>query len=336
LVKESSFQYNYDPATQADAFAQTSVFVNANRALVWLLEQGYDNFGTVPIKLYVHAVLQNDSNNALYEPRAGNSIIYVGDGDGDILQNLATDGDVVSHELGHHVVYNTIKRIDKEECLVLHEGLADYLTFARTENACLGESICPDSSVQTRVCVIPKTCLRTGENDYVYGSKTLPKEPHLRSQFVSGMLWDLHSKDAIPFQDVTRLVLKTIGLMVEDSGYRHWAIGMLLADDAFFKGANCQTIRNRLVARGLGTEVQDITCESLTSQTLITSTSTASVKDYLGPASDSVTSTAATTKRKSSTNCGMISGGGTHGHDLSYLLILGLPFFGSIIRRFRD
>lgn len=332
LVKDTSLSYDYTPATNLDAFVQTSVFVNANRALEWLEQSGYTGFGTVPIRLHVHAVFDNDENNALYEPHKGYAVIYVGNGDGQILQNLGTDADVVSHELGHHIVYATIKRIDKEEPLVLHEGLADYLTFARTENACLGESICPDSSAQTRVCMIPKRCLRTAENDYTFGSKSLPREVHLRSQFISGMLWDLYAKDKIPLPDVTTLVLKTINLMVEDSGYVHWAVGMLLADDAFFGGKNCETIRNRLITRGLQEAVAGLSCQTIAEQTLFTATSTTRVSDY--PPLQKTSSEAPVTTKKSK-SCGVISANAAHGHDLSGLLLWFLPLLLTFIRRFR-
>lgn len=334
LVKEASLNYDYTLAGNGDALTQTSVFVNANRTLEWLKEHGYKSFGNVPIRLHVHAVFQGDSNNALYEPRPGFSIIYVGDGDGDILQNLGTDADVVGHELGHHVVYDTIKRIDKREPLVLHEGLADYLTFARTGNACLGESICPDSSVQTRVCTIAKRCLRSGENDYTFGGATTPKEPHTQSQFISGMLWDLYAKDKIPLNDVTRLVLRTLELMVEDSGFVHWSVGMLLADDAFFQGTNCNTILNRLKTRGLSAAVTDIDCQKIQTQTVISEGSNSSIRDYL------VTDTTAATSQSSGSksgkkSCGVISPGVVHGHDLSHLLLWFLPLAAAVIRRFR-
>ncbi|RZA10831.1 MAG: hypothetical protein EOP10_34115, partial [Proteobacteria bacterium] len=144
FVQETSLLYNFNRATDPNRFTQTSIFAHTNMALEWLKSKGYANFGTTQIKLLAHAKIDGDINNALYKPASGSSspMILVGDGDGEILQNLGTDADVVSHELGHHVVYNSITQISGES-LVIHEALADFFTFARTGNACLGESICP-------------------------------------------------------------------------------------------------------------------------------------------------------------------------------------------------
>ena len=99
----------------------------------------------------------------------------------------------------------SITRISGES-LVLHEGLSDFFTFARTGNACLGESICPATS---DFCYVPNQCLRTGDNDLALGDAISSPEPHMKSQFISG-LWDLIKKDKAPANVWAALVLKAV------------------------------------------------------------------------------------------------------------------------------
>lgn len=262
-----SCDFSYD--TSQSAFRESSLFTNANRHIQWLESNGYNNFGSIPVKIEANCsfnsvgecvnnpVSDSQSNNALYLPVSGGPIIRVGNGDGLDLENLAVDADVVSHEIGHHVVYASVTRIDKSEPLVIHEGLADYLTFARSEDPCLGRSICPASS---RICAVEQTCLRTAINDYRLDSANLPSAPHLRSQFISGMLWDLSAEDGIAVSDVTKMLLTAIELMVADSGYQHLVLAMMLADDALYSGQYCETIYNRAIDRGMASLLEDISC----------------------------------------------------------------------------
>lgn len=329
MVKEPSLNFNYDPVNEPSLFVQTSVFTNVNRTLEWLQERGYTNFGNVPVRLAVHAAFQGDSNNALYEPRSAYSVIYVGDGDGNVLKNLGTDSDVVSHELGHHVIYNSVKKIEGES-LVIHEGLADFFTFARTGNACLGESICTDTNVGTRICTKPRQCLRSGENDFALNSKNLPSEPHQKSQFISAMLWDLFVKDGIAINDLTRLILKTIDLLVTDSGYQHLVVGLLLADDALYQGTHCQTIIDRAVARGLGLAVEGVSCTVVQDDARPRS----SVKAFLDGKEPTPTQSSSSKKTDKKT-CGTVGSPMAGGQDMSVLLLWCLPLIVGLIRRLR-
>lgn len=317
----------------SDAFEEISLFTNANRALEWLETMGYKNFGTAPIRLAVHAEFQGDTNNALYQPGASYDVIYVGDGDGTVLQNLATDSDVVGHELGHHVVYHTVTEIAGES-LVLHEGLADYFNFARTGNACLGESICPDTAYGNKICYVPKTCLRTGDNALKYGAADLPREAHQKSQFISGMLWDLYAKDGIALEDVTHMVLKAIDLLVEDSGYQHFVVGMMLADQALFQGGKCTAIYNRAVERGLSTFLSNISCESVKA----TPVAITDVTDVEGVEKSGTVTTkpvaSSTSKSSKKSICGVLMGSSSaNGQALSFLILFILPLIPAIVRR---
>ena len=137
---------NFFYAAGTSEFDETSMFTNPNRIHDWFQSIGYTTFGDEKNELTVHGFLDNTANTAVYLPQAttaGQPSIVVGDGDNKLLQNLLTDSDVVGHQFGHHIIYATITRTSGES-LVLHEGIADFFTFARTGNACLGQSICAE------------------------------------------------------------------------------------------------------------------------------------------------------------------------------------------------
>lgn len=260
VATAADYQFFYAPNTSE--FAQTSLFTNANRALDWFSDHGYKSFGDKQISIQVHAELAvGGPNNALYEPDdgSGSPIIRVGDGDGVLLQNMATDTDVVGHEFGHHVIYSSVTSIEGES-LVLHEGLADFFDFARTDDPCLGESICPSDNKINCPTYKGKLCLRTAANTYVLGNPSLPTEAHLRSQFISGMLWDLRETDKIPVADLNNIVLLGIENMPARSRYEHLILGMLITDRASYKGAYCDKILKRARERGLTQRVADLSC----------------------------------------------------------------------------
>lgn len=83
-TSSSDNKFIYDPVTEKSQFEETSVFTNANRMVDWLKTVGYTStdFGQNKIRLVVHANLNGDINNALYQPSStGNPSIYMGDGD---------------------------------------------------------------------------------------------------------------------------------------------------------------------------------------------------------------------------------------------------------------
>ncbi|SMF54854.1 hypothetical protein [Pseudobacteriovorax antillogorgiicola] len=308
--------YEFITSPSEEEFKEISLFTNANRALDWLESQGYQNFGSAAIRVVVHASFGGDTNNALYQPGDDFSTIYVGDGDGSILQNLSVDYDVVAHEIGHHVVYHSIKDI-KNESLVLHEGLADFFTYAKTGNACLGESICPSTS---GICAIPNQCLRTAENTYSYTSADLPSEAHLRSQFISGYLWDLITIDGISTDTVTQIVLQAIDLFVKDSGYTHFILGLMMVDESSFAGQYCDTIYNRAIERGLAEKITDYDCSNIAT---LVADSGGSLSELVGGDTSSSTEENSSSSSKTSW-CGSI-GLSEGSSGLSIILLVGLP-----------
>jgi hypothetical protein len=259
-AEQCDHAFVYDPGDER--YAEVASFTNASRTLSWFTSfLGYE-WTDDPLTIRIHEEIgqsPNEKNNALYKPAAstddGRPNILIGDGDGIQLQNLTLDQDVVSHEFGHHIVYRTLKSTVRES-LVLHEGLADFFTFARTDDACLGESICPEGS---QFCWT-SSCLRTGETTLKFGDSSLPTQAHLRSQFISGMLWDLKIKHSVPIADVARIVYKSLDLFASEMVYEQFIAALINADKELFEGANCNTILTAAKDRGLTTRIADLSC----------------------------------------------------------------------------
>ena len=314
-VNKSDLNFDFDPISQSAEFTQTSIFTNATRTLEFFKSIGYTDalFGTNQIKLLAHAYFSGDNNNALYKP--GTSAlspptILIGDGSSGVLKNLGTDADVISHEFGHHVVYQAIQEI-KDESLVLHEALADFFTFIRTGNACLGESICPANSPIK--CAVEQRCLRSAENEMVFGTPSLPPEAHVRSQFISGMLWDLIKKDGMSATDVDKIVYGSLKYLVRNSGYSHFVLGLMLADKELFSAQYCQKIFARAEARGLASKISTFSCaDELPSPKELTSGTSVTPE---------TTEQAASSKKKNAGFCSAI-GTGSPGNNLFVLILL--------------
>ena len=256
-TKADNSSHKFVYSTSDGRFDETSMFVHVNEQLDWFKSIGYKWTSSDKLNLYVHAVVSGTVNNALYTPAIGDAPpkIQVGDGDGIRLRNLPKDSDVVAHEFGHHVVYDTLKST-RGESLIIHEGLADYFAFARVNDACLGESICPAGSPIG--CEVEEQCLRSGKNDYVLNVNT-KSEAHFKSQFVSGMLWDLRG-DEVPADKLDKIVFNGIGLLLSESGYHDLVLSFLLADRKLNKGKYCKAIYKVAVARGLKDYIADFSC----------------------------------------------------------------------------
>lgn len=249
----------YDP--NDPEFPEASVFIHATNMLAYFQELGFRFTEKSPILLEVHAVLGNNRNNALYQPAgavlANQAIISIGDGDGAVLRNLALDSDVVSHEFGHHVVFNTLKTTSGES-LVLHEGLADFFAFSRTADPCLGESICPEGSSS---CMIEATCLRSADLDLSYGdSQYRILGSHLKGQVVSGMLWNL--RESMGLESITEVTFSALEYFVRDTGYQDFLVSLLLADQELNQGANTCSIVDAANAKGLSQFLRGVDCNN--------------------------------------------------------------------------
>ena len=236
-------------------YAELAAYAFANRMLKFFQGLGYQWQDSRPVQLSVHAQdisTQRLSNNASYEPAndTRGARILIADGDNYTLQNLPLDFDVVAHEFSHHVVYRSLKA-RHEQAVALHEGLADYFTYAATGDSCLGESICPLGSP---VCYVDGQCLRTANNDLQIEAG---QNQHSKGQVISALLWDLHEQWDIPATKVLRIVFDTVASLGADSDFRAFALTLLHV--ALSQGDFSCAIISEFHERGM---LHDLDCES--------------------------------------------------------------------------
>ncbi len=253
-----TYSFIFDPGDKR--LGESAVFRNASTMYAFFQGLGYSWLGNNPLVLRVHAVISGNLNNALYEPsRGGLPSISIGEGDGTVLRNLELDRDVVSHEFTHHVIFSKVTSTSGES-LVLHEGLADYFAFERGGNACLGESICPDNSP---ICVVPKHCLRSGENTLSYLSdvyRTLGA--HQQGQVISGLLWNLRSK--LGQDKILKTTYGSINYLPQDAGFSDFFTALLLANRDLYQGADACAIVDELNSRAFQAKLGNINCSDPT------------------------------------------------------------------------
>lgn len=262
------FSFRYDPADKR--FREVSAFANAERMANFFAQEkfGY-TMDCLPIHIRVpdrfrdQVGLWQPINNASYIPSSFNPagsfpLILLGEGDGVGLKDLVVDADVMFHELGHHVVYRTLKSTSYES-KVIHEALADFFVFAKTNNACVAEGVCPPGSED---CWKPG-CLRTGINQLKLTDVNLPTGAHRRSQVLSGMLWDMR---VIFGPDVVdTLVFKAVDYLLWESRYEDLVFALLAADLELNGGSYACRIHEFAQARGLGERISKISCNDFSS-----------------------------------------------------------------------
>ena len=338
-AKEPSGNFSY--ADDDARFIELSSYAHAQLHHAFYQKMGFTWYGPSPIQIHIHMKPGGQSNNALFVP--GNDStgtlpqIQIDDGDGVDLQNLGLDGDVVSHEYGHHIIYRTL-RTTAGQSLAMHEGLADFFAFSRTGDPCLGESICPETS---GACIIAGKCLRSAAIDLKYGDTNWtdwagPKNQlgHLHGQLISGVLWDLRASGDMAGDDVTKLALKAVSFFKTDSGFRDFLLTLFMADKELFAGANFEKIKARASERGMDPFLADITAEdSLPSLIGGGSDPTTTTVNVL-PAGSSGSSSGSTKSSKGSDNpfsCGAIPGAGGDLQAIGLILILGLPLLASLV-----
>ncbi len=245
-AKSSDFQFIYSP--EDSRFKEASVFSNAESTAEWFKQAGF-SWPEEKIGLEVFARLHGAENNALYTPsyNGGVAAIRIGQGDGLILKNLLTDRDVVMHELGHHILYQTITNISGDS-LTIHEGIADIFVMLRNEDPCLGKSICVESS---STCVT-NACLRTADNslNWEVDGPGLQSRPHRASQILSGFFWDLLTKYNIPKSDILKLLVETLNKTQSGPSMSMFMTTLQEADQSIFEGKYNDQIKIAQEARG--------------------------------------------------------------------------------------
>lgn len=251
----------FDYAPDALEFDEVQAFYHGATHLAFAESIGFvlnEIEGLRPIQVRLHTAPNGLKNNALYLEGDADSHprITIDDGDGLGLRNLASDRDVISHELGHHLIFKTLKR-KTGEGLILHEGLADFLVFARTGDGCLGESICPAGSAS---CQVAGQCLRSASVAVAYDDENWKEWQrrrngslgHLHSQMISGMLWGLREQGEVAADELTQTVARSIGLLAEQSGIREFLLSLFAADEELFGKKNFARLYAAAMQRNLG------------------------------------------------------------------------------------
>lgn len=255
IKKNNSFIYSEN--SENFGIFQVTIFHNANIHSNWIRDlPASEGWPGPQIRLTIDEDVNGQNNTAVYYPNGGGEgvpQIQLGDGDGRALKNLWKDPEVISHELGHHIVYRKLTET-RGESLVLHEGLADYFVFARTNNPCLAETICPATST---VCDSAQ-CLRTADNDFTLTGADLPSEPHKISQLISGMLWDIGKQIG---QLITAdIVYHAINYLKDNSGYQEFLVALMVADKDLNLGENACLIKEIALLRGFDEKIANVDC----------------------------------------------------------------------------
>jgi hypothetical protein len=244
--------HRFDFLPTAPEFPEVNIFSHANRIHKWFESLGYKGTGQ-QILIRVHELIptgaggESNPNNAVYMPAGydGKSapMIAIGDGDGVILKNLSLDSDVVSHEFGHHVIFQNLKSTNLKETGdnidhsgALHEGLADFFAFAQSGDDCLGDSICPEGSP---ACYFINQCLRSANNTIKFNDEeynSLRVAIHLKGQLVSGYLWDIKKRENVDASEWISLVFASLDYLPQASSYTDFLLSLMAADRELYNG----------------------------------------------------------------------------------------------------
>ena len=139
------------------------------------------------------------------------------------LKELGKDMDVVMHEFGHHVVFRGLSN-SKQQSVALHEGFADYFTYAVSGNNLLAENSYPGRASLRQGNIQPGTTFtkfkpRAG-GGYL-GVLDYLSAPHSIGEFWSGILWELRTtlgRNSTGSYKMDKIVWDSIDLIKSDGG----------------------------------------------------------------------------------------------------------------------
>lgn len=302
---DGEFSYTGFDSTEA---RQIHAFSFANRMFDWYDSLGFTGAGRQITIRTGQAVKTPDGtetqDNAAFYPSEW--MIAIGKGSGEALQNLGVDIDVVAHEVGHFIVYQGINKINPkvdetagDHSAAIHEGLADYFTYASTGDACLGDTVCPSNSPFCwHVKLGQNRCLRIGLNiGFVYGDNTYNSLPsaHLKGQLVAATLMRARIKQAGgDYFDFDQVVLNAIDYMPSSVvSYGEMLLAVMASDKELAKGKFCADVYDSAVEHGLTQWMESVgaDCASFTAPTKsgnIVSLETANEDDYVATSTISI------------------------------------------------
>ncbi|MCX6107379.1 MAG: hypothetical protein NTY08_16260 [Proteobacteria bacterium] len=260
--------FKFDPSD--DRFLESTLFAHANEMMRWFLSvDSAAHWSDAQVELRLSTDPKLSTGGPVYENPQGSSglktpVISVPDkfyiGGEAYLQNLATDFDVVAHELGHHIVTRYLPINEDRDLVTVHEGLADFFVFAKTGDACLGETICNDLS--GKMCAVERQCLRSGDLGYK-ADAILDMGSHAKSQALSGMLWDLSKRHGIAIGDTVKLTFTTLKYLDKKTNLDDFFLELLNADAELFNGRDSCAIRRSAYDHGIAAAISKGVCSNL-------------------------------------------------------------------------
>lgn len=219
-VKSTDDRFVFDPEDQRVKFDQVQTYFNLQTTLAWFSNSFDYDLGDDRITVRTNAIVDNDVNNAKYEPGSGpgDRQLLFGRGS-DLLMNLARDIDVAAHEFSHHVIYRSMPVDGDGAGMELHEGYADYFAYAMANDPYLAETVVPGSPY-----------LRTAKatSDYRYDNpNVMSQDPHVPGMIWSALLWKLRSDIG---KDFDQTVYRSLAYLNKDSDYDDAVLAILSAD----------------------------------------------------------------------------------------------------------
>lgn len=217
-VYSQAHSFIFNPETQALKFDQVQAYYATEKALSWFQKKFAYQFHSKNITIFIHSTKEHNVNNAFYsaEGEAGPEI-NIGSGDGKLMQNLSRDNDVIAHEFSHHIIYKNVSSASGEAGII-HEGFADYFTYAMSENPNLGETI-----------KVGSPYLRTALLDPAirYNPK---KGLYAKSQTLTAALWSMRSHMGTIMDDI---LYSSLDYLSKTSNLREAFIAILNSDRDF-------------------------------------------------------------------------------------------------------
>jgi hypothetical protein len=218
-VYSSNLEFAIEP-TDGRAFDQVQTYYNLTRGLDWLSQHLGFRFTGPRIKVRVHALIGGiDPDNGQYVPTHDGSApeIQLGAG-GRVLRNLSRDSDVALHEFMHHLVYQFIDTRVLAPALALHEGFADYFTYAINGDPYLAETTLPG-----------KPYLRTAllDAERRFDNPYIRRSPHDLGEIWSAFLWKARQGIGPSFDKV---VYRSLEYLDRNSDFEDAILALLSAD----------------------------------------------------------------------------------------------------------
>lgn len=140
------------------------------------------------------------------------------------LFELGKDMDVVMHEFGHHVVFRGLSNSGNQS-VALHEGTADYFTYAISGNNLLAENSYPRYKALRQANISAGTSFKNFKakpGGGYYSVTDMLAAPHMVGEFWSGILWEIRTtmgrNPSNTMSKFDKIVWDSIDLMKSDAG----------------------------------------------------------------------------------------------------------------------